>query len=85
MMGGYHSPTSNGPLVGAIILLLAGCLTPLHAITQQDFFQGYGKGEILRQGDSEFEMVKLEPPMPFFSQTFDHIYVRIQEEGWKEG
>lgn len=72
-MGG-HQP----PLVTAIILMIAGhYLTPLHAITQQDFFQGYGKGEILRQGDSEFEMVKLEPPMPFFSQTFDHIYVRI--------
>lgn len=55
-------------------LLVAGSY--VQAITQQDFFQSFGKGDILRQGDSEFEMIKLEPPMPFYSQTFDHIYVR---------
>lgn len=59
-----------------VLLLLLAVTGPLNAITQLDFFQSYGKGEILRQGDSEFNMVKLEPPMNFFSQTFDHIYVR---------
>lgn len=68
----------KSPRVGSLTLLsvlLAGTIFPLNAITQLDFYQSYGKGDILRQGDSEFEMVKLEPPMPFFSSTFDHIYV----------
>lgn len=76
-MGG-HPPSPRGLLLCA--LLIAGSVLPLNAITQLDFFQSYGKGEILRQGDSEFEMIKLDPPMPFFSQTFDHIYVSIFSE-----
>lgn len=68
----------KSPPVGSLLLfsvLLTGTVLPLNAITQLDFYQSYGKGDILRQGDSEFEMVKLEPPIPFFSSTFDHIYV----------
>lgn len=68
----------KSPPVGSLLLfsvLLTGTVLPLNAITQLDFYQSYGKGDILRQGDSEFEMVKLEPAIPFFSSTFDHIYV----------
>lgn len=71
---GHPRPVGSSLILAS--LLVAGSVLPLNAITQLDFFQSYGKGEILRQGDSEYEMIKLEPPMPFFSQNFDHIYVR---------
>lgn len=58
-------------------ILLAGFILQAHGITQVDFYPSFGKGDILRQGDSEFEMVKLEPPIPFYSQTYDHVYVRM--------
>lgn len=77
-MGGnpqHPSPIGGGGGLVLGILLLTAAVPLLQAATQQDFFQSYGKGDILRQGDSEFEMVKLDPPMPFYSQTFDHIYV----------
>lgn len=77
---GHPRPAGSGTVILCCLLVAGTAVLPLHAITQLDFFQSYGKGEILRQGDSEFEMVKLDPPMPFFSQTFDHIYVRRSGE-----
>lgn len=77
---GHPRPAGSGTVILCCLLVAGTAVLPLNAITQLDFFQSYGKGEILRQGDSEFEMVKLDPPMPFFSQTFDHIYVRRSVE-----
>lgn len=57
-------------------IVFAATVLQSHAITQLDFYPSNGKGDILRQGDTEFEMVKLEPAIPFYSQTYDHIYVR---------
>lgn len=78
IMGGH--PRSSGLILS--VLLVAGTVV-VAAATPLDF-PAEGRGEVLRQGDSEFEMVKLEPPMPFFSQSYDHIYVRERKapEKW---
>lgn len=48
------------------------------AIYISDLYQTHGEDEIrlLPIGDRQYEMVQLKQPIHFYSETYDHIYVR---------
>lgn len=56
--------------------LVAGTRHFGRALEISDFYE-YNKIVQLENGDNKFEIIKLDTPINFFSDTFDHIYVSM--------
>lgn len=48
------------------------------ALEVSDFYE-YDRSVRLENGDNKFEVIKLDTPINFFSDTYDLIYVSIYE------
>lgn len=56
--------------------LVAGAQYYVGALEISDFYE-YDRSIRLENGDNQFEIIKLDTPIHFFSDTFDTIYVSI--------
>ena len=61
-----------------IILIICSIINNVKSITKDDFYSYQEEdSEILARGNEKFDFLKLETPVHFYSQSYDHIYVRI--------
>lgn len=60
-----------------LLLVLSGGARLAAPLSDYDFYRNpFGGDNILPEGDSAYEMIKLDgPPIQFYSQQYDHIYV----------
>lgn len=49
------------------------------ALEASDFYE-YDRSVRLENGDNKFELIKLDTPINFFSDTYDIIYVSIRAD-----
>lgn len=62
------------------VCLVLGARHYASALETSDFYEFDRSTVRLENGDNKFEIIKLDTPINFFSDTFDHIYVSIPSE-----
>jgi nidogen (entactin) len=61
-----------------LVIFSLALICACEALTRDDLFEYNNEpSEILPRGDEQFEFVKLNTPVHFYSDTYDHIYVSV--------
>ena len=64
-----------------ILLFSLWLICSCEGLTRDDLYEYSNEpSEVLLRGDEQFEFVKLNTPVHFYSEVYDHIYVSAKNQ-----